>query len=60
MKSYNIRLDENDKDVATAIFADLGMDFSTGIRIYLQQVIQNNGIPFPLVKQDNNYDGKNG
>ncbi|WP_338433805.1 type II toxin-antitoxin system RelB/DinJ family antitoxin [Ligilactobacillus saerimneri] len=60
MKSYNIRLDENDKDAATAIFADLGMDFSTGIRIYLQQVIQNNGIPFPLVKQDNNYDVKNG
>lgn len=47
-KSYSLRLDDKTKEDATKIFNDLGMDFSTGIKIYLRQVINTNGIPFEL------------
>ncbi|KRN59472.1 hypothetical protein IV45_GL001216 [Limosilactobacillus secaliphilus] len=47
-KTYSIRLDENTRNDAQKIFNDLGMDFSTGIKIYLKQVIKLNGIPFEL------------
>lgn len=50
-KTYSIRLDENTKDNAQKVFNDLGMDFSTGVKIYLKQVIKLNGIPFELSNQ---------
>lgn len=47
-KTYSLRLDDKTKLEAQKIFNDLGMDFSTGIKIYLKQVIKTNGIPFEL------------
>ena len=47
-KTYSLRLDEKTRSDAQKIFNDLGMDFSTGIKIYLKQVIKTNSIPFKL------------
>lgn len=47
-KTINISVDEETKAKAQAIFESLGMSFSTGISIYLEQVVQKRGIPFAL------------
>lgn len=47
-KAYSLRLDEDTRNGAKKVFDELGMDFSTGIKIYLRQVIKTNGIPFEL------------
>lgn len=47
-KTYSTRIDPEDHDKALKIFNDLGFDWSSGIRIYLKQVIKKQGIPFEL------------
>jgi DNA-damage-inducible protein J len=47
-KAYSLRLDEDTRNGAKKVFDNLGMDFSTGVKIYLRQVIKTNGIPFEL------------
>lgn len=49
-KTYSIRLDGDTK--SNEVFNDLGMDFSTGIKIYLKQVIKTNWISFNLNNED--------
>ena len=39
-KSYNIRIDEQVKSGATAIFADLGLTLSDGVNLFLRKVIR--------------------
>ncbi|KAA9235562.1 MULTISPECIES: type II toxin-antitoxin system RelB/DinJ family antitoxin [Lactobacillus] len=51
-KTYSTRVNEQDHDEAVQIFNDLGMDWSTGIRIYLKSVIKNKGIPFSLSQSE--------
>lgn len=46
--STNISIDENVKRDAQALFADLGMDLSTAINIYLKKAIAEQGIPFDV------------
>lgn len=55
-KTYSLRLDEKTRDDAKKVFDDLGMDFSTGIKIYLKQVVKLNGIPFELSNNTNALD----
>lgn len=50
-KPYSLRLDEQTHDDAQDVFTDLGMDFSTGIKIYLKKVIKTNGIPFKVTNE---------
>lgn len=50
-KTYSLRLDEKTRSDAQKVFDGLGMDFSTGIKVYLKQVIKTNGIPFELTNQ---------
>lgn len=50
-KPYSLRLDEQTHDDAQEVFTDLGMDFSTGIKIYLKKVIRTNGIPFKVTNE---------
>lgn len=45
-----IRIDAQLKKRTQEIFKDLGMDFTTGITIYLHKVAQYGGIPFELVQ----------
>lgn len=46
--STNIRIDDEVKKKAVAIFADLGMDMTTAVNIFLRQTIRHNGLPFEL------------
>lgn len=55
-KTYSLRLDEKTRSDAQKVFDGLGMDFSTGIKIYLKQVIKTNGIPFELTNQTSSLD----
>ena len=49
-----VRIDEDLKNQATAIFEALGLDLPTAIRIFLKRTVQQNGIPFSMTlpKQD--------
>lgn len=44
--SIQLRIDAKTKREATKVFADLGMDISTGMKLYLRQVIREKAIPF--------------
>jgi len=46
--NLNIRLDSEIKKKAQKIFADLGLDTTTAINIFLRQVIRTNGLPFEI------------
>ena len=55
-KPYSLRLDEQTHDEAQDIFANLGMDFSTGVKVYLKKVIRTNGIPFKVSNEPTGLD----
>lgn len=46
--TMNIRVDKEVKDNAKMIFAELGMDLTTAVNIFLRQSIREHGIPFNL------------
>ncbi len=46
MTTLNARVDENVKAKAMAILAERGLNLSTGINVFLRQVIMENGLPF--------------
>ena len=51
---FTFNLDKELKDEATKVFNSLEMDLSTGIRIYLGQVVRDQEIPFtPSLKSVN-------
>lgn len=50
MATINIRVDENVKNEATALFESLGLDMTTALNIFLRQSITYGGIPFPIKK----------
>ena len=47
-KTYSLRLNETDKETAEEVFNNLGMNFATGINIYLKTVGRLQKIPFSL------------
>jgi len=51
MTNINIRVDTDIKQQAQEMFGALGLDMSTAINIFLRQVIQYRGIPFPVVER---------
>ncbi len=46
--STNITIDAEVKKQAQELFADLGMDLSTAINIYLKKALAEQGIPFEV------------
>lgn len=48
MTTINIRTDEKRKKAATAILNEMGLDMSSAIQLFLQQVIITKSIPFPI------------
>ncbi|MBI5023340.1 MAG: type II toxin-antitoxin system RelB/DinJ family antitoxin [Candidatus Magasanikbacteria bacterium] len=52
-----LRVDAKIKKKVANIFADLGLDLSTGVKIYFQQVLRHGGIPFSLLT-DNGFTPK--
>ena len=43
-----IRIDSQVKEQATLLFADLGMDMSSAVNIFLRQCILRGGLPFSV------------
>ena len=43
-----IRIDSTIKQQATDLFANLGMDMSSAVNIFLRQCILRGGLPFPV------------
>ena len=46
MTTLNIRIEENIKNKANKTLSSLGLDMSTAVKIFLNQVITENGLPF--------------
>ena len=46
MTNLNIRVDEQLKADAQALYKSLGMDLSTAINVFLRQSVQMQGLPF--------------
>ncbi len=49
--STNISIDADVKKQAQELFADLGLDLSTAINIYLKKAISEQGIPFDVTRE---------
>ena len=49
--STNITIDADVKKQAQELFADLGMDLSTAINIYLKKALEEQGIPFEVTRK---------
>lgn len=47
--TVQLRVDKKTKQAVADIFQSLGLDLSTGVKIYFQQVLNCKGIPFPLL-----------
>ena len=50
----SIRVDEDVKRRAENVFRELGLTMSSGINLYLNQVVAQRGIPFPLTQAPQN------
>lgn len=46
MDTIQIRIDAKVKRAAKKLFADMGMDLSTGIKLYLAQALKEKGLSF--------------
>jgi len=53
-KTIQVRVDDELKDLADSLFASLGMDTSTAIRIFLKAALDTGGIPFDVKHRSNN------
>ena len=47
--AINVKVNAKDKEEATIILKDLGLNMSTFINMTLKQVIKRNGLPFDIV-----------
>jgi DNA-damage-inducible protein J len=46
--NIQVRVEQRLKAEAEQLFADIGIDMPTAIRLFLKQSVNNNAIPFPL------------
>ena len=47
--AINVQVDSQDKEMATSILKDLGLNMSTAINMFVKQIIKTNGLPFEVV-----------
>jgi DNA-damage-inducible protein J len=52
-KSIQIRIDDETKMAADELFASLGLDLSTAVRMFLVASLRTNGLPFPVKRSLN-------
>ncbi len=50
-----LRIDDELKEQATAIFTELGIDFPTAVRMFLKRTVLMNGIPFSMTLPKQEY-----
>jgi len=53
-KTIQVRVDDELKNSADILFASLGMDTSTAIRIFLKASLDAGGIPFSVIRKSDN------
>lgn len=54
MAQVNFRIDDDLKEESKEIFDSLGIDMTTGIKIFLTKVVREKGIPFEMtIRKDN-------
>ena len=46
--AINVQIDKQDKELATNILKDLGLNMSTFINMAIKQLIKNDGLPFEV------------
>lgn len=46
MANLQVRIDNHLRDQAQAIAADMGIDLASAVRMFLMQMIRENGLPF--------------
>lgn len=51
--TLQIRIDKKTKDAAQKAFRSMGLDMSSGVKLYLTQVMHTKAIPFPVFSFDN-------
>ncbi|MBI1813114.1 type II toxin-antitoxin system RelB/DinJ family antitoxin [Candidatus Peregrinibacteria bacterium] len=52
MTTIQVRTNEKTKKAAQRVLANLGLDLSSAINIYLVQIVQKNGIPFQILTEN--------
>jgi len=53
--TVQVRIDEDTRKQASALFERIGLDIPTAIRMFLKQSIESNGLPFqPMIIKDIN------
>lgn len=50
MTTLNIRIEEKTKKAASKVLRDVGLDLSSGVKIFLHQVALEKGLPFTPTK----------
>lgn len=50
--TLTIRVDTEIKNEAKRLFADMGMDISTAVNIFLRQALVDNGMPFIIHREN--------
>jgi DNA-damage-inducible protein J len=48
MATIQIRIDDNMKSAADSLFAALGLDTSTAVRMFISAALEHDGIPFEV------------
>lgn len=56
--NINVRVDANLKQSAEALFADLGLNMSTAITMFLKSAVNHGGIPFEVKRMSPNAETK--
>jgi len=46
MTTLNVRIEEKTKVAASKALAEMGLDLSTGVKLFLHQVVAEKGLPF--------------
>ena len=46
ISAINVQVNTKDKEEATNILKDLGLNMSTAINMFIKQIIKNDGLPF--------------
>ncbi len=50
--TLQIRIDKKTKDAAQKTFRSMGLDMSSGVKLYLAQVVNKKAIPFQVMSAD--------
>ncbi|MFZ7103593.1 MAG: type II toxin-antitoxin system RelB/DinJ family antitoxin [Peptococcaceae bacterium] len=51
MAQVNIRIDDDLKEKADALFSELGLNMTTAFNIFVRQSVRQGGIPFEITTQ---------